>query len=59
MIIISQVNIYYPDINIKLVEDLDALYFYDKIHMNRQVNTDVPKLDLYFEKKSVMLYYLV
>ena len=38
------------DINKKLVEDLDGLYFYDKIHMKSQSIIEIPKLDFNFDK---------
>lgn len=37
------------DINKKVIEDLDALYFYDKIHMrSNSINMNIPKLNLNF-----------
>jgi hypothetical protein len=47
---LSKLNLYL-DINKLVVEDLDSLYFFDKVHMKANSMMDVPKLDLNFDHK--------
>ena len=46
-------NIYFANLNVKNIDDLDALYFFDKIEYNQNPENEIPKLNLeskYIEK---------
>ena len=50
---IKRDNSYFKDLNAKNIDDLDALYFYDKVEYNQNDENEIPKLNLeqkYIEK---------
>ena len=50
---IKRDNTYFTNLNVKNIDDLDALYFFDKIEYNQNNENEIPKLNLeskYIEK---------
>jgi hypothetical protein len=50
---IKRGNTYFTNLNVKNIDDLDALYFFDKIEYNQNNENEIPKLNLeskYIEK---------
>ena len=50
---IKRGNLFFKELNKKNIDDLDALYFFDKVDYNQNEENDIPKLNLeqsYIEK---------
>ena len=50
---IKRSNLFFKELNEKNIDDLDALYFFDKVEYNQNEEKDIPKLNLeqsYIEK---------